>query len=154
MCVGQCIALLLGQLALLLSNSFLLDGYSTLPIGKRSKAESQHQPGGKTARENISPPTSSLAAPPDERLRFFSWCRCAAWPRGDPAFGLLQHWRAQEQPARPLRQGPAPGLLAEIGVLPDPGDVGIERLGKLVGTLLEPRNIIKKNEIQLRKRFR
>ena len=73
---------------------------------------------------------------------------------GDPALSLLQHRRAQQQSVRPVRQGPTSRLLAKVGVLPDPADVGVERFGELVRALLEARVVIEEDEVELRERLR
>jgi hypothetical protein len=64
------------------------------------------------------------------------------------------HRRAQQEPGGPLRLRPAPRLLAKVGVLPDPSDVGVESLNELIGAVLEPQWIIKEDEVQLHEFFR
>ena len=55
------VALLLGPRLVLLRDAALLDRHAPLPIGKSGKTERQHQPGGETAGEDVSPPGRRLA---------------------------------------------------------------------------------------------
>src|SRR5262249_37948391 len=65
-----------------------------------------------------------------------------------------QNRRTQQQSVWGFRKEPTPGLLTELAVQPDPGNVGVERFDKPVRTLLETRCIVEEDEIQLRKRLR
>ena len=84
------------------------------------------------------------------RLRLMN----APGPRGNPSLRFLQHRGAQQQSGSPFGQCPATRLLTELGVLPDPRDVGVERLSQPICTLLEPPFIIEEHNVQLRKRLR
>ena len=64
----------------LLCNVALLDSKPPLPVRKASKPESQHQSSGETPGENVSAPSSRLAASPDECLRLLSRSRCPSGP--------------------------------------------------------------------------
>ena len=97
---------------------------------------------------------AALPALPDERLRLLGRRRraCAAARRSSAPPAPAPASAAAARSA--LRQRPAPRLLAELGVLPDPGDVGVERLGEPVRALLEPRCVVEEDEVQLRERLR
>ena len=126
-----------GALALLLGNLPLLDGNAALPIGEARERKSDNEAGSKAASEDIAPPGRPAPAPGDECLGLFGRLRCAARARRDPALGLFQRRRAQQQPARLPRRRPAARRLAEFGVLPDPADVGSQRFGELIGARLK-----------------
>ena len=113
-----------GALALLVCDLPLLDGNAALPIGEPGEHERDEQPGGETARENVAPPGCAAPALGDERLGLLGWRGHVGRARGDPALGLLQRRRAQQQPARAAGGRPVARGFAELGVLPDPADVG------------------------------
>jgi chorismate-pyruvate lyase len=75
-------------------------------------------------------------------LGFCGRLRRTARARGDPPLGLLKNGRTQQQPTRAARS------LAELGVLPDPADVRLERVGEPIGALLETRRIVEENEVE------
>ena len=61
--------------------------------------------------------------------------------------------RSSSPPGRPAaaqRRAASPIL----GVLPDPADVGLQRLGKLIGARLEARRIVEENEVEPPQRLR
>ena len=91
----------------------------------------RHQTGGKAAGENV----RRRVAP--RRLAVTKvWVSSVGVgaplrPRGNPALGLLQHGRAQQQPAWRARRQPNAAPASPYSVcLPDPGDVGRQRLAK------------------------
>ena len=67
---------------------------------------------------------------------------------------LLQHGRAQKEPTGTASRRPAARDFAELGVLPDPADVGRKRLGKLTGVRFETVRVIEENKIQPAQRLR
>jgi hypothetical protein len=60
----------------------LLDGYSTLPVGKTS--EVQDQTGGQAAGKNVAAPSSPLSALSDEGLRLVSGRGHTWWSPSNP----------------------------------------------------------------------
>jgi hypothetical protein len=64
--------------------------------------------------------------------------------------------RAQQQSGilRTAGFGPAPRAIAVFGVLPDPADIGLQRIDQPVQAVLELRLVVEKNEIEARQRFR
>ena len=56
----------------------------------------------------------------------------------------------KQQPMRAIGESPTPGLFAELGMLPDPGDIGAERLRQPVGARLELCFVIEEYEIEFR----
>src|SRR5262249_4923293 len=132
------------------SDAPLLSSDAALPIRNSSKRKRQDQHCGQAGDENVAPPSSLLSAPSNESLRLLSRRRRSLWLRTNPPLGLLQRRRAQEQPCRAFRQRPATCQLAKVRVLPDPVDVGVERLGQPICALLELRFIIEEDETQLR----
>ena len=135
-----------GALALLLGNQPLLDRDFPLPVGQPSECERDDEAGGEAA--GGLPRCRSAAALGDKSLRLRGGLRRTARPRGDPAFRLLQRRRAQQEPTGTAGCQPAAREFAELGVLPDPADVGLQRLGKLIGACLEAVRLIEENEIQ------
>jgi hypothetical protein len=119
-----------------------------LPVGQPSECERDDEAGGEAAGEKVAPPCRSAAALGDKSLRLRGGLRRTARPRGDPAFRLLQRRRAQQEPTGTAGCQPAAREFAELGVLPDPADVGLQRLGKLIGACLEAVRLIEENEIQ------
>jgi hypothetical protein len=144
------VALLVRLSLVLLRDGALLDRYSALPIGESGKAERQDEPGGEAAGKDLAAAGRRLPALPDDGLGLLGGGRRPFRPRGYPAFGFLQHRRPQQQPTRPLGHSPSPRLFTELGMLPDPTDIGVERFSELVRALLEPRRIIEEDEIRLR----
>ena len=121
-----------GALALLVGDLPLLHGDAALPVGEAGQYQSDQKAGGEAAGEDVAPPRRAAAALGDEGLRLLGRRRRVGRPRGDPAFGLLQHRRAQQQPAGAAGRRPLPRGFAIGGVLPDPADVGLQRIGEPV----------------------
>ena len=138
----------LGAFALLFGDLPLFEGDAPLPIGQAGKRERDHETGGEAAGEDVTPPGGAASAFGDEGSRLLGRRRRAARARSNPALGLLQSRRTQQQTAGAVGPRPVPRQLAEFGVLPDPGDVGLQRLGKLIGARFEAVRIIEENKIQ------
>ena len=69
-CRFGALALLFGQLPLLVCDPLLLDGNSALPVGETGERQRNDKPGGKAAGEDVAP------------------SRCPAPARGDKGLGL------------------------------------------------------------------
>ena len=95
-------------------------------------------------RRRVAPP----AARGDEDLRLFGRRRRVGRPRGDPALGLFQRRRAQQQAAGTAGRRPLPRRFAIGGVLPDPADVGLQRIGEPGKAGIEFGRIVEEDEIQ------
>ena len=54
----------------------------------------------------------------------------------------------KQEPTGAASYRPATRGFAELGVLPDPADVGLECLGKPIGTRLKVRSVVKKDEVE------
>jgi hypothetical protein len=70
-------------------------------------------------------------------------------------FGFLQQWRAQQQSTRaetPVRR-PAARKLTKFRVLSDPADIARESFSETVCAALELCRVVKKDEVEARKRF-
>ena len=144
-CVFGALALLLGN-CLARCDPLLLDGNSALPVGEAGERKRDDKAGGKAAGEDVAPSRRPAPARGDKCLGLRGRLRRAARARGDPALGLLQSRRAKQKPARVAGESPPPRRFAEFRVLPDPADVGPQRLGKLIGARLEACRVIKENE--------
>src|SRR5262249_46545892 len=79
----------------------------------------------------------STSALLDESLCHRCWRRRILRSRPDPMLGLLKGWRSQQQAARPPSSFPAPRALPELGVLPDPVDVGLKSLCQSLDPFVE-----------------
>ena len=137
-----------GALALLARYSLLLNGDAALPIGEARKSERDDEAGGKASGQDIAAAGCPAAALAYERLRFLRRRRCVARTRGDPAFGLFQSRRAQQQAARTTGRRPVVRAFAVLGVLSDPVDVGAQRFCEPFGALFEFGRIVKEDKIQ------
>ena len=137
-----------GALALLARYSLLLNGDATLPIGEARKSKCDDEAGGKTSGQDIAAAGCSAAALTYERLRFLRRCRCVARTRGDPAFGLFQSWRAQQQAARTTGRRPVVRAFTVLGVVSDPVNISAQRFCEPFGALFEFGRIVKEDKIQ------
>ena len=90
-----------GALALLIRHLSLRNCYFALPKGEAGKDERNQQSGRKASCQNIAPLGRAAAAVGDEGLRLSRRLRRAARARCNPAFGLLQHQRTQQQAVWP-----------------------------------------------------
>ena len=97
---------------------------------------------------------AATSARGDEGLRLRGRLRRAARPRRNPALGLFENRRAQQQAAGPAGASPPPRRFAELGVLPHPANIGLQRLGKPIGALLKTRRVIEENEVEPLQRLR
>ena len=137
-----------GALALLARYSLLLNGDAALPIGEARKSQCDDEAGGKASGQDIAAAGCPAAALAYERLRFFRRRRCVAWTRRDPAFGLFQSRRAQQQSVRTTCRRPVVRAFTVLGVVSDPVNISAQRFCEPFGALLEFGRIVKEDKIQ------
>ena len=131
----------------------LLDGDITLPVGETGERKREHEAGGKAPGEQIAPPCRATPALGDERLRFFRRRRRVGWSGGNPALGVFQHRRTQQETAGAAGRGPFSGGFAIFGMLPDPADVGCKRVAQALEARGEFRLVVEKDKVEAAERL-
>src|SRR5262249_3572958 len=112
-----------------------------------ARAVPPRETNGEASGQDIPACGRSVSALLDERPRHLCWHWSILGARCDPVLGLLQDWRAQQQPSRPPGCVPAPCLLAELRVLPDPVYISVKRIHEAVSARIVLRLIIEENKI-------
>ena len=69
-------------------------------------------------------------------------------------FSLLQRRRAQQEPVGAAAGGPVASSFAIFGMLPDPVDVGRQRIAEPIHAFRKLRFFVEKDEVEPRKRLR
>ena len=136
---GGVVALRLRLRFVLLRDGALLDSDATLPIRKTSEGQSNTRPAARPPVRKFLRRVAAWRLLPDERLRFLCRIRRPCLVSKQSTAPLLP--TPVNAAASQVDLSPAPSAVPaspNVGVLPDPSDVGVERLSELIGALLEP----------------